>query len=217
MNRDTPDNSPIQIGILDDHPFVSDCLKSLFAEDARIQISWYACNLDDAKKLIDQAPPNILLLDIQINNDTKGGLEIARHARILQPDLNVFIFSAHVSMRLVAEAANYGAIGYFSKSDPLEYLKEGIYNVLETKNPSFQGPYASWRNRILKEISPRELEVLKRLSRGESNKEIAAALSISVATVKSHLESIFSKLGVSNRTDAMRVALKENCLFLSDL
>lgn len=217
MKSEISASQNICIGVLDDHPFVHDCIQTLFLHEQQIHVAWQALSPESAEAEIQAHTPDILLLDIQMQPNQANGFSLLQRIQKLGLATRTIVFSAHASKHLVTQSAKFGASGYFSKSGPLSELKDAIIQLATRGSEEFLGPYKAWANRVFNEISPREKEVLEMLCKGYTNQEIANRLNIGLATVKSHLENIFAKLGVRSRTDAMRVALKEQCVFISDL
>ncbi|MDO4557827.1 MAG: response regulator transcription factor [Planctomycetia bacterium] len=197
----------IRILIVDDHEVVRLGLRVMFAE-TEIEIAGEAANGEDAIRMARQLRPDIVLLAIRMRGS--DGLSALGRLRREMPALPVLMFSAHDNPTWLARAAELKAGGYLHKSCNRDTLLRGIRQVAageriwtaeETRrvSDSLAAPIPSDGEVPL---TRRECEVLRHLSTGMSNREIAATLHISYETVKEHVQHILRKLGVSDRTQA---------------
>jgi DNA-binding NarL/FixJ family response regulator len=144
---------------------------------------------------------------MDISMPTMGGLEATRRIATAWPDVQVVVLTSFDDRSTVAEALDAGAIGYLLKDSDPATLREGIESAAQggsPLNPRVARTMISARREERPEpsLTDREREILEYLRRGLANKEIAASLGISVKTVKSHLTSLFQKIGVMDRTQA---------------
>ena len=198
----------IRLLVVDDHPVVRAGLRQILAQ-ADVHVGAEAANGHDAQKLIQSDSFDLVLLDVRMPDC--DGLRCLAELRKAQPSLPVLMFSAYDCPTYVARAVALGANGYLTKTAGPEELIAAILKVA--------GGGAAWSKDHLRRTSTsvgdpnvpldlevpltkRELEVLKQLSLGLTNKEIAEALSISYETVKEHVQHVLRKLGVSDRTQA---------------
>jgi DNA-binding NarL/FixJ family response regulator len=195
----------MRVFIVDDHPVVREGFSHLFQLVEGIEPVGTAGDGDEALALIGPARPDIVLLDMQLPGD--DGAVVTRRIKESYPEARVIIFTAGVDRDQVARARAAGAEGILLKTTPVANLIRALHEVLDGRqvvdldltgvlqSPGDQdGPSP---------LSERELEVLSLLAEGMSNKELARALFISRATVKSHMENILRKLGVPDRAGAV--------------
>lgn len=207
----------ITIGILDDHPFVIQGISAIIEQEPDMKILWSACDEKKAWELLCLQPVKIFVTDLQLQA-SGGGLLVIDHVKSEKPESKILVLSAHASAYLVRECAQRGACGFFKKTDDLNQFIAGIRTAATKPSEAFLGPYAQWaRPNPQVDITPREREVLIEMAKGHSNIEAAKKLGIKSGTIKTHLESIYYKLNVSNRTDAVRVALSERYFYIDEV
>lgn len=183
-----------------------------------LEIVGEAANVDQVLKLTCQKHPNLILLDLEL--DHSDGITALQHLKEMSYDGKVLVLSAHQEDDWIFRAMQAGASGYVFKSCLATQLSEAIDTVINSKIylPTevasrffrrFQADFdSSFKTCYHLHITEREKEVLFWLTRGASNGEIAKHLYITVATVKAHLTSIFDKLKVTSRSQAIVAALK---------
>lgn len=218
MNARSPIN-PIRVLLVDDHELFREGLAEIFAAEGGIEVVGEAGTGSDAVALADEKKPDVVLLDLEM---PVMGAEQAI-GKILQtsPDSRVIILTMHDDPHLVRNMLKLGAHAYVVKSANREELLTAVRAVNRSGDRvvlSVSRRTAAKLEGKEKEIlSPRELEILLLTTRAMSNKQIAASLHISEGTVKRHLTNIYSKLGVSSRTDAAKKALATGLIQLRDL
>lgn len=154
--------------------------------------------------------PDVVVLDLRMQG--MNGLETIRMLQREFGAVRVLIFSSYAKGEEVYQALKAGASGFVVKEMDLEKLLEAIRKVYQGNQ--YIPPEVAVRmgSRLLAQLSPRELEVLQLVAEGLSNKEIGARLGIAENTIKIHVANIFTKLGVSDRTQALVVALKRGII-----
>ena len=156
-------------------------------------------------------PPNIVLMDIGLPD--RSGIEGISEIRAKLPDLNIIVLTAHENDDYVFNALCAGASGYIVKEASTERILGAIDEVLSGGAPMStqiaRMVVQSFQRKTETTLSPREMEVLNELCMGKSYKMIADALFISEETVRRHLKSIYRKLHVSSKSEAVAKALKE--------
>ncbi len=208
---------PIRVLVVDDHAVARQGIRGLLETSGDIQVAGEA---SDGASALDQArrlAPDVVLMDLQMPG--VGGIEGLRAIRSELPELPVVILTSMETGESLREAMTSGARGYLLKDTEPHQLMEAV-------RAAYRGETlfsAEMANRLvaLTDGSPtkapasdavplneREVEILRMLARGTRNKEIAAALFVSAKTVEYHTANLFSKLGVSNRTEAARVAME---------
>lgn len=210
---------PIKVIIADDHRIVSEGIKQLLELDGDIEVIGQARNGIDCLDLMKKTNPEVLLLDI--NMPTLNGLGVLQRIRKKKTNDNIRILmlTIHNEVEYLQRAMNFGADGYVLKDSEYYVLKKAIFTVV-SGNTYVQDelvPLLKQKQEFKdhldsddKFLTRREIEVLKLISKGLFNKEIAYQLSISEKTVKNHVSNIFKKIHVSDRTQAAVYAIKNN-------
>lgn len=207
---------PVKILITDDHAMVRESLSAALNTRPSIQVVGTAGNGREAIEKAKQLNPDVVLMDIKMPN--MDGIKACRLLKNSMPDVHVIMLTVMDDESHVIEAINAGASGYILKSMPVNELLRAIKLTMEGKamlHPSATKKLISEFKRLADDgsgkfkLSERELEVLQLLAYGYTNKEIAGKLTISQQTVKSHVIHIFQKLGASDRTEAVAIALRK--------
>jgi NarL family two-component system response regulator LiaR len=212
----------IRILIADDHPVVRDGLAAMLSTQPDFNVVAQAASGLEAIHKADSYQPDIILMDLEMPD--MDGVQALQQLRIHQPDIQVLVFTAFDTDERILSAVQAGAKGYLLKGAPRDELFKAI-RVISEGGSLLQPVIAS---KLLKHISKvpgeiediraslteREAEVLKHLAKGMTNREIAESLVITERTVKFHVSAILTKLGASNRTEAVTIAAQ---LHLIDL
>lgn len=210
--------STIRFFLADDHPLVRAGLKHSLGLKNGFVISGEASDGYSAVEKILDDPPDIGLIDMDMPG--LNGTGVVRILKKSIPKLKLLILSTYTDEKLVREAMSAGADGYLLKNVPISDLEKIIRSFCAGKtcfspylvNLSMEDAVVSEKGKVDVGLTGRELEVLRDIANGKSNKEISAELFITVETVKSHVKNLYKKLGVRNRVDAVRFALKQNIL-----
>ena len=205
----------IRMIVVDDHVVVRRGLERIF-EGTDIEIVGEAATGEQATSLVSMISANVVLLDVRMAGG--DGLNCLSRLKLEKPDLAVLIFSTYNNPTYIARAVAVGAAGYVLKGAPKESLFEAIRKVaagetIWTRDElrRVTGALATPRLNLDVEVplTQRESEVLKQLTFGQTNKEIAQSLEISYETVKEHVQHILRKVGVSDRTQAAVWAVRK--------
>ncbi len=196
----------IRILLVDDHILMRIGLTSAANHEPDLEVVAEAENGAEALDAYRAARPDVVVLDLRMPR--QNGLETIGQIRREFGDARILVLSNYSGGDDIGSAMQAGAAGYAVKEMPLDQILEAIRKV--HAGEQFLPPEIARRlaGRILSNLSARELEVLKLISRGLSNKEIAAELNLVEGTVKLHVTSILSKLGVADRTQAIVAAIK---------
>ncbi len=200
----------IRILVADDHPMLREGLAGVLETQPDFEIVGEASDGEEAVSLAERLSPDVILLDLEMPNlDGVGALERLKEngspARTL-------VFTAYDNDERILGALRAGAKGYLLKGASRHQLFEAIKTV--HGGGSLLGPAVTDRllesmrrnEERIEDLTPRELEVLSLVARGNTNAEISADLFITERTVKFHVSSIMHKLGAQNRTEAARIA-----------
>ena len=205
---------PVRILIVDDQELFREGLHTLLAIQPDLQVVGEARNGEDALRLAGALKPDVVLMDLRM--PVLNGVAATRQLKRTQPEIKVIVLTTFDDDENVFEGLRAGAVGYLLKDVASEQVVEAIRAVARGAaflQPAITGKVIAEFARLLPSLAPqahalveplseRELEILRRLSQGASNKEIADDLVITVGTVKNHVTSILAKLGVRDRTQA---------------
>ncbi len=212
----------IRVLLADDHMLIRDGLRKILELESHISVVGDVANGREAVELAAELCPDVVLLDI--NMPEMNGIEAARLIRQRQPDMAIIILTIHDDEEYVCELINAGVSGYLLKDVSSDALVESISRVCAGEcvfHPAVtQKMLGEFRRMAGSEagqrphLTTREQEVLEHVARGQSNREIARLLYISEKTVKNHLTSIFRKISVDDRTQAVLYAVKNKLVRL---
>jgi DNA-binding NarL/FixJ family response regulator len=215
----------ISVLIADDQTLFREGIKDLLEGEKWIQVVGEAPDGAEAVRLAKKLKPDVILMDIKLPK--MDGIAATRLIRTESPETNVLILSSFEDEAHVMDAIQAGANGYLSKMLPAAELVnalktfscEGVMIPQQLMGKLIQGLRqfgAPGSAGTPASLTKTEIRVMDLLGRGKSNKEIAAELTCSVKTIKNHLNSIFQKLGVSNRTEAVVKAIEKGLISAED-
>jgi DNA-binding NarL/FixJ family response regulator len=202
----------IRVLIADDHGVVREGLASMINRNrADMTVVGEASNGREALELWKQEQPDVTLLDLRMPE--MDGVDVIREIRATDKSARIIVLTTFDGDEDIYRAIRAGAKGYLLKDITREALMDSIRRVHMGETCVPLHLIAKLTDRVSGEtLSERELEVLRLMAKGKSNKEIASALFISEGTVKSHGKSIFAKLNVSSRTEAVTEATRRGFL-----
>ncbi|MBI4789205.1 MAG: response regulator transcription factor [Chloroflexi bacterium] len=209
----------ISVLLVDDHTLFRQGLASVLKECPNYQVVGLAANGQQALELARQLMPDMILMDVQM--PVLDGLEATRQIKREMPDVRIVMLTMSENDQDLFEAVKRGAQGYLLKNTPAELLFHFLDGVMEGEAPvsgvmaakmlgEFRKPkHASSEATGSEQLTERELQVLRHVAEGLSNREIAAILQVSENTIKKHLRNILAKLHLENRVQAALYA--RNC------
>jgi DNA-binding NarL/FixJ family response regulator len=202
--------SAYTIGVFDDHPVVTQGLKTLLAGDSKLQVSLVAHNSTELLDAIQKMPLDVLILDV-IAPDVSG-LELFQKIRTDFPRQKIVAYTTLSSPVLVENILLNGAKGYMNKRQSPEEIREALLKVCEGGRYVPEDYKHLLERRIPKgesvKITDREGEILSLILNGKTSKEIANQLSISLNTVENHRSNLFRKFEVKNVAELIRQATR---------
>ena len=204
----------IKILIADDHPYVRDGIVSLVATERDMQVVAQAGDGAEAVALAKKHQPDIVLLDLRMPQ--MDGLEVIRQIQSLGLPSKVVVLTTYESEQDVHLALKYGARGYLLKDTPRPMLLDAIRRVHRGETsipPRISQKLVENMNRAA--LSVREVDILKHIADGKSNKEIASDLDIAEDTVKAHVKSVLKKLQAPGRTAAVKEAVHRGLIHMA--
>ncbi len=210
----------IRLFIADDHGVIRAGLRALFQSEAEIELVGEAGDGEETLQRVVQVRPDIILLDITMPG--LNGIEVTRQLRTLVPQSRILILTLHEGVSMLREAIGAGASGYIPKRAVDVELLNAIHCV--ARGEMYVHP--SMTQALLKDMSPqpsppagefaaltrREIEVLRLVAQGYTNRQIAKTLTLSVRTVDTHRANLMNKLGLNNREELVRYAIQHKLL-----
>ncbi len=216
------DSEKIRILVVDDHTLVREGFAKMLELEPQFEVLGQASSAREALEKTKALKPDIVLMDIKLPGI--NGIEATKMIKKEFPDIEVIILSMYDEEEYVMESVKAGATGYVLKDISQEELFSAIKvvhsggsliqpglarKVLKEFAHMARDSSGGGKSSPIKELSDREIEVLQCVSEGKSNKEIAEQLMISEKTVKAHLRTIFRKLEVSDRAQAVAEAMRK--------
>lgn len=211
----------IRILIVEDHEVVIKGIKTLLEPYEDLEIVGYALDSDEAMRKVEELRPDIIIMDI--NLPEVSGIQITEMVSEQFPLSKVIYYTSHVDEELITQGFEAGAFGYVPKNFKPQELIEAIHMVYEGQkfmkgivSEKFIASYLkSEKDKKLKQdipLSERELEVLKHMSLGLSNKQIADKLFISIRTVETHKHNLMKKLNIFSTAELVIYAIQNNII-----
>lgn len=209
----------IRVLIADDHPLLRQGLRQVLELSGDVAVVGEAVNGRQCLELARQVRPDVVLMDV--NMPEMNGLEVARAIKGEMPGVAVVILTVHDAEDYLVEAVQAGVEGYVLKDAESSAVLEAVRSCSRGQSylqPQLAGRLMTGMRRREKErtderpldvLTEREFDVLKLLAEGTSNRDIGERLYISEKTVKNHTNSIFRKMGVSDRTQAVLEAIRK--------
>jgi len=208
-----PGAAPIRILTVDDHPVVRQGIAGMVAIESDMTLVAEASNGREAIQQFRIHRPDITLMDVQMPE--MNGIDALIAIRNEAPDAKVIMLTTYTGDVQILRALKAGAQGYLLKSTLHRDLLDTVRAVYTGKKAlSPEASYEIAEHGTDNALSPREIDVLRLIAAGNSNKRVADKLSIGEASVKSHVENILSKLSANDRTHAVTIALKRGIIEL---
>jgi DNA-binding NarL/FixJ family response regulator len=210
-----PAINTIRIVLADDQQLFREALRSLLAAQPGFEVVGEAGDGEQVVQLVSELHPDVVLMDVLM--PVLDGVAATRRLRAEQPDCHIIMLTTFDDDEYVIEGLRAGAIGYLLKDAPTKRLVEAVQMAARGETflqPSIAAKVVAELNRqlpapgfmqrgLVEPLTPREVDILRMIARGSSNREIATHLVITEGTVKNHVTSILGKLGVRDRTQAV--------------
>lgn len=207
--------SKTRVLIVDDHVMIRLGLAEAINAESDLKLVGQAGNGREAVELYPKCRPDVVIMDFQMPGP--DGATSTELLRAKHPEATVLLLSMHEGEEDIWRSVQAGATGYLPKSADVDDVLSAIRHLRAGDTyfpPAIKAKLEARRKR--EALSPRELQVLKEVVAGRSNKEIVAALKISEATVKLHISNMLTKLGVFDRTQAAIEAVRQGIVHLDD-
>ena len=208
-------SQPIRVMVVDDHTLVRRGIRVFLDEHEDISVIGEAADGVKAVELVEEIKPDVVLMDLLMPG--MDGIETTNRIRAIQPNLPILVLTGSAQDEKLLLAIQAGALGYLKKDAQPEELAESILKVYAGE-PAIDMAIA-WRvlqgmsgvetaHPLEKKLTDREIEVLRLLTEGHTDQEIAELLFLTDVTVRSHVSRILTKLGLSNRVQAALYGLR---------
>jgi len=217
----------ITILLAEDHVVVRESIRQYLEREPNLSVVGEAGDGEEAVRMANELKPDLIVMDISLPK--LNGIEATKRIKELHPTAIVLVLTAYDYEQYIFPLLEAGAAGYLLKDISSRELVDAIQTVYRGEaalHPAIarkvlarfkQAKVEPGREHELDLLSQRETAVLKMAARGMSNQDIAEELNLSVRTVESHLGSIFNKLGVASRTEAVIEAMRQGWFTLEDL
>ncbi|HYZ82856.1 MAG TPA: response regulator transcription factor [Bryobacteraceae bacterium] len=205
---------PIRVLCVDDHPVVRRGVAAMLGTEPELELVAEAASGKEAVDLFRQLRPDVVLMDLRLAGEMDG-IEAIHVICSESPQARILVLTTYAGDENIHRALHAGARGYLIKDTLDDRLLDAIRALYEGRRyvpPEVAVQLAEHGPRV--ELTEREREVLELIARGLRNKEISAALLISEATARTHVENIVAKLGVNSRTEALVVAAQRGFIRL---
>jgi NarL family two-component system response regulator LiaR len=210
--------STVSVVLVDDHRVVTRSLKAWLESFPDIRVVGIAVSGEELLQRLDEWKPDVILQDLLMPGGIDG-IEATRRILLAAPSARVIALTASVDEARMVGVLRAGAVGYVRKDAEPEILLAAVRAVAAGRtyiDPSVGKRILMQPDSLQEELTPREIDVLRQVALGRSNKEIAAALSIGEETVKSHMGGVFAKLRVENRAQAVVRAIRLRIVSLDE-
>jgi DNA-binding NarL/FixJ family response regulator len=203
--------SPIRVLSVDDHPLIREGIAAILEAEPDMELVGEATNGREAIEGFRRHRPDVTLMDLRMPD--VGGTEAIAQIRSEFPGARIIVLTSYAGDAQALGALNAGASGYLLKN----LLRRDMLDAIRAVHAGMRRVPADIARQIAEHASddaltPRELDVLRRVAAGRSNKAIAAELEISNSTVKAHLKAIFAKLDADGRTHGVMIAVKRGII-----
>ena len=212
----------VRVVLVDDHHVVRRGLRSFLDSFADISVIGEAANGEELLAQVEQWRPDVVVMDLLMPGGMSG-IETTRRLRVLLPQTQVVVLTAYTDEARVIAALRVGAIGYVRKDAAPDLLLSTVRSAAlgrSVLDPKIAGAVLQElleQSSVEPGLTERELEVLRQLAHGRTNRTIATALVISEETVKTHVGNILAKLQLAHRTQAALYALKQGLVEIEEI
>ena len=211
--------TPIRVVLVDDHRVVTQSLKAWLESFPDIRVVGVAANGESAIDRIVEWSPDVVLQDLLMPGGIDG-IETTKRIRQLCPSTRVIALTASIDEPRMTGVLRAGASGYVRKNAEPEALVDAVRAVAKGRtviDPAAARALAEATDTPSESLTPREIDVLRLLALGQSNRDIAAALGVGEETIKTHVSRVLAKLHVDNRAQAIVEALRRRLVSVDEV
>lgn len=210
---------PIRVLLIDDHQMVLESLSARLSIVPQIQVVGTALTCDEGFRVAIEQKPDVVLLDVNLPG--RGAFDLAEDLISRRPDTRLIFVTGYLADIYLEQALKLNASGYLLKGEPVHILAKAILSATANEQTfsadvaerlifdAATKKYSVKSQSSLSSLTGRQIEVLKHLARGESVKEIAKQMHLSQKSVDSHKYRIMNKLGIHDRVELARFAIRE--------
>lgn len=206
----------VRVLVADDHLVYRIGIRTMLGVDPGFEVVGEATNGNDAIEMYGRLRPDVMLLDLRMPQ--KGGIEVVRTICASYPGARILIVTSYQTEEEIFQVIEAGALGYITKDMGGEMLIDAVEAVRQGRKwiaPTIASYYSDRAMRP--QLTARELEVLKLMIRGLTNKEIANVLGVATSTIKNHVNNLLTKLEVADRTEAVSYCLSRGIVHPEDI
>ncbi|HZD16990.1 MAG TPA: response regulator transcription factor [Actinomycetota bacterium] len=219
-------NDRVKVLVVDDHEIVREGIRMVLATDPELEVVDVASSGEEAIDKVRECQPNVVLMDIGMPG--LSGFEATRRIRESNPGTQVVALTVHDSEGYVFQMLQAGATGYVVKRAPSEDVIQAVKRANQGEavlHPSvakllikdYLARVAKGEETSFDQLSDREREILKLIAEGRTNREIAESLFLSIKTVQAHRANLMRKLGMHDRTELVKYAIRKGIIGLEDV
>jgi len=207
----------VSLVIIDDHQMFVESLAHVLAEDDRIAVVGTAASGADAVRLVGQLRPRVVLVDHHLPD--QDGVDLVGALKADHPDLMAVMLTASTEDRVLLAAMDAGCSGFLTKDRAVRDVVDAVLAASEGEALISPAQLARLLPRLSRreptvgsDLTPRELQLLSHLARGQSNKAIAAELQLSVNTIRNYMQAVLAKLDAHSKLEAVSTAVREGLI-----
>ncbi|MDR2234097.1 MAG: response regulator transcription factor [Tannerella sp.] len=202
----------IKVAVVDDHQIIIDGLEKIFTESDIVRLTDKAYTVAGCWKMLNAALPDVLLLDVGLPDGS--GMELCPQIKEKYPQVNILMLTSYAEYAVISHVLNNGASGYILKNAMPEEIIEGVCTVANGKRFLCETVDLLLKktagNKLI--LTRREQELLRLITNGNSNLEIADQMCLGYETIKSYRKNLFQKLNVHNTLELMKKAMEQRLI-----
>ena len=213
----TTHTGEVSVVLIDDHAMFVESLSRALADDARIAVVGVASTVADAVRLVEQLRPRVALVDHQLPDG--NGVALVESLKTDHPDLMAVMLTASTEDRVLLAAIDAGCSGFLTKDravrdvvDAVLAASDGEALISPSQLERLLPRLGRQERTTARDLTARDLQLLGHLARGQSNKAIAAELSLSVNTIRNYMQAVLAKLDAHSKLEAVSTAVREGII-----